>query len=481
MLPVIRDIAHALRYAHEHRIVHRDVKPSNILIDRKTGIAKLSDFGIVKAPWVGLTREGLIVGTPGYMSPEQIHGEHLDGRSDIFSLGVVWYEALAGKHPFVRDTVQNTLMATLSGACPSISEMNPRIPGRFAALVHACLEVDRTRRLDSAAALVDCLERGGRRPAPVGGRLTRAAASAASDGAAGVKTIAGSIRARSGPIMRHVAKLARAHARTARRAFQGFLRNAPRRMRNVAPRGANAHAKAAAYAAIASVGAAIALLIITQGGAPDQPVSLRVASWRLDPRIERVERLLASNRLDSARTLIDKMRDDGARGRGEYLLARWYVRDGKEDSARALMEHLSNSPSGEVLLQRNVEILLADMEELFRDGALSEETAAFIAFRLEAANHPIIQARLRDTHYWMRWNAAAVRQAASLPVDTVNLYMLDLKHGGSLRTRLRAAAKLGEIGDTRAVPALEEARAKGFRDPLVAAAASSALESGFGQ
>jgi hypothetical protein len=274
--------------------------------------------------------------------------------------------------------------------------------------------------------------------------------------------------------MRDIARIARARASTTRRAFRGFLRS-------FAPRGANPRATSVAYAAIISVCAAVALLLFTRGGARDQPLSSRVVSWRPDPRIGRVEQLLASNRLDSARGLIDRMRGAGARGRGQYLLARWYVRDGKEDSARALMEKLSNSSSGENLLQRNTEILLSDMEKLFRKGALSDETAAFIASRLEAANHPIIQERLNHTHYWMRWNAAAVRRAASLPVDSVKLYILDLKHGGSLRTRLRAAAKLGETGDRRAVSALEEARAKGFRDPLVAAAAASALESGFDQ
>jgi serine/threonine protein kinase len=101
-LRIIRDIANALDFAHRQGVVHRDVKPENILL-RNDGTCVLSDFGIahaVEGSQTGLTREGTSVGTPHYMSPEQLRGEHVDARADIYSLGVVLYQLLTGELPY---------------------------------------------------------------------------------------------------------------------------------------------------------------------------------------------------------------------------------------------------------------------------------------------------------------------------------------------------------------------------------------------
>lgn len=144
------DIASALQHAHSYGIIHRDVKPSNIIIEKDTGIAKLSDFGIVKAPWATLTMQGDVLGSPGYMSPEQISGLELDQRTDIFSLGVVLYEMISGKHPFLRDTVQNTLLATLHGKYRPLAELFPKIPGEVESAISKCLQESRDKRIQSA-------------------------------------------------------------------------------------------------------------------------------------------------------------------------------------------------------------------------------------------------------------------------------------------------------------------------------------------
>ncbi len=98
-LPVVEQVALALHAAHENDLVHRDVKPANILID-KQGIAKLTDFGITKFRAHSLTAAGKVLGSPSYMSPEQVRGEEIDGRADLFALGVVLYECLTGVLPF---------------------------------------------------------------------------------------------------------------------------------------------------------------------------------------------------------------------------------------------------------------------------------------------------------------------------------------------------------------------------------------------
>jgi serine/threonine protein kinase len=140
------DIASALQCAHSWSIVHRDVKPANILVESSTGIAKLSDFGIVKAPWVNRDEE-ITVGSPGYMSPEQINGGDLDGRADLFSLGAVLYEMITGINPFKRSTYENTIFATLKGEYRPLSELIPDIPTPLDWVIRRSLEVDRDKRL----------------------------------------------------------------------------------------------------------------------------------------------------------------------------------------------------------------------------------------------------------------------------------------------------------------------------------------------
>ena len=99
IIPVYEQVCGALDLAHTHKIIHRDVKPANIMI-LNSGIVKMTDFGIAKMLATGMTQAGQILGTPNYMSPEQVRGRQIDGRSDIFSLGVILYELVTGEKPF---------------------------------------------------------------------------------------------------------------------------------------------------------------------------------------------------------------------------------------------------------------------------------------------------------------------------------------------------------------------------------------------
>lgn len=165
-------IASALQQAHAISVIHRDIKPSNIIIDRHGGIARLADFGVAKVPWASLTCEGNAMGSPGYMSPEQIEGAALDERSDLFSLGVVLYEMLTGKHPFVRETVSATAYATIGGKYTPPGDLVAGIPSRLDAVVASCLASDPAGRVRSAAELIErlraCMPGGGERKSMAG-------------------------------------------------------------------------------------------------------------------------------------------------------------------------------------------------------------------------------------------------------------------------------------------------------------------------
>jgi len=151
--------AAGLAAAHEQGLVHRDVKPANILLEKGVERAVLTDFGLARAADdVTLTRWGVIAGTPQYMSPEQARGETLDGRSDLFSLGCVLYEMATGVSPFRTESVMATIRRLVDDAPQAISSLNPELPPWFVAIVDRLLEKDPARRFSSAKEVSELLE-----------------------------------------------------------------------------------------------------------------------------------------------------------------------------------------------------------------------------------------------------------------------------------------------------------------------------------
>ena len=154
---LLREAAWALAYAHARGVVHRDVKPENILLDDATARTLLTDFGIAQAARdAGLAGE--VVGTPEFMSPEQASGEPVDGRSDLYSLGVVGYYALTGTTPFRGASVGELLARQIAQRPALLAEAAPRVPRRLAAIVERCLEKDPAARHPSGEALVEALD-----------------------------------------------------------------------------------------------------------------------------------------------------------------------------------------------------------------------------------------------------------------------------------------------------------------------------------
>jgi serine/threonine-protein kinase len=127
VLSVVASVAEALEFAHRADVIHRDIKPANIML-LKTGGVKVTDFGIAKAISSSRTRTGVILGTPNYMSPEQIMGQKVDPRSDVFSLGVVFYQLLTGELPFQGDNLSSLLYQITQVKHPPLRSFNSRIP-----------------------------------------------------------------------------------------------------------------------------------------------------------------------------------------------------------------------------------------------------------------------------------------------------------------------------------------------------------------
>ena len=156
----ICEVADALAYAHMRGVVHRDIKPDNILLDRESGRAQVTDFGIARAAEAGarLTVTGIAVGTPAYMSPEQALGDHeIDGRSDIYSLGVVGYQMLTGVTPFVANNTPSMLMKHVSELPAPIARHRRDAPPDLAAAIERALSKRPEDRWQTAGELRDVL------------------------------------------------------------------------------------------------------------------------------------------------------------------------------------------------------------------------------------------------------------------------------------------------------------------------------------
>src|SRR6185503_5641831 len=144
---VMREVAWALAYAHGRGIVHRDVKPDNILLEARSGRALVTDFGIAGTAGsgelgAGSTEPGRVMGTAHFMSPEQAANAAIDGRSDIYALGVVGYLAVSGKLPFEASNVPALLLRQATEEAPSVMRAAPGLPSALAAAIDKCLARD---------------------------------------------------------------------------------------------------------------------------------------------------------------------------------------------------------------------------------------------------------------------------------------------------------------------------------------------------
>ena len=155
-IDVTAQVCDALAYAHNHGIVHRDIKPANIMI-LKNGLVKVTDFGIARATASSKTRTGVIKGTPYYMSPEQISGMKVDGRSDIFSLGIVFYQLLTGELPFGGENLAAIMYQITTVEPEPPTKHNPKIYKAAVAILNRALEKSLETRYQNAKQMGDHL------------------------------------------------------------------------------------------------------------------------------------------------------------------------------------------------------------------------------------------------------------------------------------------------------------------------------------
>jgi formylglycine-generating enzyme required for sulfatase activity/tRNA A-37 threonylcarbamoyl transferase component Bud32 len=160
---ILREVAGALAYAHKRGVIHRDIKPQNVLLEAETGRTLVTDFGIARTETgSSLTASGMLVGTPAYLSPEQIMGQPTDHRADIYALGVMAYEMLTGEPPFQGPTPTAVLMKRIGSTPQPIVKLRPDVPEVVRDVVDACLAQDPDERFQNAGDVVRAL--GGQTP-----------------------------------------------------------------------------------------------------------------------------------------------------------------------------------------------------------------------------------------------------------------------------------------------------------------------------
>ncbi len=156
VLEIVAEVAEALDYAHGQNVVHRDIKPANIMM-QKDGTVKVTDFGIARITTSSKTQTGVLLGTPSYMSPEQITSTKVDGRADIFSLGVVLFEMLAGEKPFQSDNAATLMFQIAKEPHLSILKIRPDLPTTCEAIIDKALQKDAAQRYQRAGEMAQAL------------------------------------------------------------------------------------------------------------------------------------------------------------------------------------------------------------------------------------------------------------------------------------------------------------------------------------
>ncbi|MGY4831773.1 serine/threonine-protein kinase [Sphaerotilaceae bacterium SBD11-9] len=140
VLNTVARVADALAYAHSQGVVHRDVKPANVMVDLAADMVKVTDFGIARITDASRTRTGMVLGTPSFMSPEQLAGRRVDGRSDLYSLGVMLFQLLTGRLPHRADSMAVLMQQIANEEAPDVRSLRPELPGELARALASLLE-----------------------------------------------------------------------------------------------------------------------------------------------------------------------------------------------------------------------------------------------------------------------------------------------------------------------------------------------------
>ena len=158
VISIVQRAAEGLDFAHKQNVVHRDIKPANIMYEPESDMIKITDFGIARITDSSKTKTGMVLGTPSYMSPEQLAGKKVDGRSDLFSLGVMLYQMLSGSLPFKADSMASLMFKITNEEAPDVRTLRADIPAELAAIIERALAKDVEQRFQTGTEFANALK-----------------------------------------------------------------------------------------------------------------------------------------------------------------------------------------------------------------------------------------------------------------------------------------------------------------------------------
>lgn len=457
---ILWQVCAGLEAAHARGVVHRDLKPENVFLARNPGgreVAKILDFGIAKMAdpsEVGATQAGMVVGTPEYLSPEQATGSAVDGRADLYTVGLIAWRALTGRHPFKADDPRSLLMMQATRPVPPLTEQRPDLgeyPALVAAVARAC-EKDPALRYQTAAAMKDDLAQAlgpafalppGATPAPLLSYATLAAAEAQ-------RSTSGTIRLGSVPSTPSSPSMPAAAAASGQ---QPVVEPPPPR------RWLRDHKLLAAAAVGGAITLGVTALFWRQPARPPAPAVAAAPAPAAAPQepsdLALAREHLAAGRARQARALLEallvKQPDDPEQLRllghafhdeGEVLKAidAWAQAQAREPLDAAALEHLAS--------------------DLGRDKPIADRAAPLLV-KAGAAAGPALAGQVASASTLVRLRALAVaRQVGpTAGVDTLGGY-LALLADPDCDVRKAASRGLAELKDRRALPRLRERAAE---------------------
>jgi hypothetical protein len=400
------------------------------------------------------------------MSPEQIDGVDLDERADLFCLGVVMYQMVTGRHPFLRDTMAATIFATCNNDFTPLRDVNDAVPPAFDWAVRRCLAADRDKRIRSADELLDMLAKtgeSGARPAVL-------------------RPTADPARAFFDKYKRSVLKFVSRNAPGVKRAVResvDSLGNQAEAVLSKTPlsryvKGRPARAAAlTAGSILVALSIALALLVLAAAVAPSLPPSDSLQSRLITActkALSENDRHLAHNTLDGFATIRP------LHPLAKVLIARVDIRDGLYGPAKSVLLDVESTPGGRTVLKKQLPPVLDDIRKQLISGPASPELLDIVRFVLLAGRHAIVRSWVKSSSFWLRWNAVDILQASGVDVDMASVYILDLNGRELMQAKIEAVKQLGKIGSRRAKDALREAAGRTQTDPLVAQEARRVLE-----
>jgi tRNA A-37 threonylcarbamoyl transferase component Bud32 len=428
-LTITRLMLRGLAHAHQAGVVHRDLKPANVMLlesdiepGRVEGV-KILDFGIAKmtevasaTPDAALTRGGMIFGTPSYMSPEQATGEQVDHRTDIYACGVMFYEMLVGRKPFVADDLVKVMAMQVTAAPPPFAKVAPklRIPEVLESIVNKALQKDRGRRYASAIAFLEALDSAEAQLAQRGRPPMGAKQAAASASSLGLKLFEGARAEWSDP--------------TKRRIFLG-----------------------------ASGVVFVALVVGSLFGTGD-PIKPKAPMPELKLPLKQAEAAIGAGKLAEAKAiLLQQLSKHPRSGRVHFLLGTIAFSEGDpEGGLERYVEALKQDRGlrGDAALLFNVKRLMSDRKRA--EGAL--------AFMAESVGEPaadvFVDVASHDQRASFRDMArkACDKYGCADKVDQVASYDMDLRQAKTCEAKREAIAGLVATGESRAAEVLKKAR-----------------------